>query len=246
MYKNFKDEIIATCEVNPQQECCGFIYLDNNKIKTVECENIHEDPTNFFKIKSDDFLFLKERHRPLASFHSHPNSDHSPTEFDLLQANELGLPMYIYSLKAKDFFVYKPNSCYQDELKNRPFVSDLYNCVSCAFDFYVQKFNLNCSKIINWAEPKEIKKGNELALEVCCNLDKYLDVKIQEIKREDLQVNDLIIIKTLRSNFYHYGILVTQNQIIHHSMHSFSSVASLDSRWMDFAVRFFRVSPLEV
>lgn len=244
MYKNFKDEIISICEANPDKEVCGFVFVDNNEIKVVECDNIHEDPKNFFKIKTDDYLFIKDKYELIASFHSHPSSEHILTEFDELNADELALPMYIYSLQTKDFFVYKPNSCYNKELKGRMFVPDLYNCVSCAFDYYVQKFNLQCSKNINWAEPKNIKRGNELALEVCCNLDRYLDVKIEEIDKSELQVNDLIIIKTLRSAFYHYGILVNSNQIIHHAMHSVSSIVSLDDRWMNFAHRFFRVSPL--
>jgi proteasome lid subunit RPN8/RPN11 len=244
MYKNFKDDIIKIAKANPQQESCGLIYLDKNKNpKVVECENIHDDPENFFKIKSEDYIFLEENYETLATFHSHPTSAAIPTEFDVLQADELGLPMYIYSLPEDSFYVYRPSMSHKKKILGRTFVPDLQNCLTCVIDFYLQKYNLDYPDKINWVETKDVKEGNGVALNAIMGLSND-SIEVRQIDKKDLDVNDLIVIKTLKSHYYHSGVLVNPNQVIHHSMHSICSIESLDSRWMNFVTKVFRVSAL--
>ena len=53
-------------------------------------------------------LTVLKRKKLLGIYHSHPNTDESPSEYDINMSEELAIPFLIYSLITKKVFLVLP------------------------------------------------------------------------------------------------------------------------------------------
>lgn len=121
---NIKDKIIQACCKNPKYESCGFVIYDNDGFNIVECENKAENKQEEFYIPAKDFLYAKKSYEIIAIYHSHPEGDESPSEFDKANCDSSCYPFLIFSNSNRKFNIIEPeyndaNPEYLKELKER-------------------------------------------------------------------------------------------------------------------------------
>ena len=93
---------------NVKEEACGFIYLENKKLKILEVKNSAEDKTSEFSISAKTYLYAKENHEIVGIYHSHPSGSEEPSEYDKKCAEITCLPFIIFSIKRRKFSVFCP------------------------------------------------------------------------------------------------------------------------------------------
>ena len=101
--ENLLKEIEEYAKANPSEESCGVIYLDNNSMFFMPCENLSGNKKKHFVINP---LILIEN-KVLYIYHSHVSQSSEPSILDIKSSNALCIPYLIYSLKDEDFYLYK-------------------------------------------------------------------------------------------------------------------------------------------
>ena len=90
-------EIKKHARSNINIECCGYIKGD----KVIECKNLSSSPDQHFFI--DPCIIIE--YSPDFIYHSHVNCSCKPSNFDILNFREIGIPFLIYSLIDDDFYL---------------------------------------------------------------------------------------------------------------------------------------------
>lgn len=92
----------------PNEEVCGFIYLEDGGFNVLEVENMAEDKSCEFYISAKSFLYAKENNNLVAVFHSHPTGNEELSEYDKNCSEATCMPFVVFSNKTGRFFVYEP------------------------------------------------------------------------------------------------------------------------------------------
>ena len=103
MDKKIEKLLITHANIDNKKECCGFIVLDNLKqLIIIPCENTYEFPSTGFRICPHEFLNIKKRYEIVCMYHSHPIGPAEFSQKDLDQADELCLPICVYSIQENN------------------------------------------------------------------------------------------------------------------------------------------------
>lgn len=93
--KNYAESIF-------DEESCGLI-VGQEKINFIPCRNLSRNKKNNFYISPADMI----RKNIMYIFHSHVGSSSQPSKMDIDNCKNIMIPFLIYSLRDKDFYVYK-------------------------------------------------------------------------------------------------------------------------------------------
>lgn len=246
MICNIKKNIKKHALSNFSEEVCGIVFEDKfGKACTVECNNIHPDKENCFQISLEDLYFVKNKYKILSIYHSHPKSKALPTGPDIANSEENGYPLYIYSIPEDDFYLHRPLSCSYKPLKQRNFTYDIYNCITCVLDFFVQKFGP--SKISkefdqNFVVPKDVDQANQVIYNCMKNSSKFANVRLEEVEPDSsLKINDILIMDFMKKIPYHVGVISKQDKMLHHFLNRLSGEDQIRDLWTKACVKRFRV-----
>jgi proteasome lid subunit RPN8/RPN11 len=185
--KDYYKEIIKHAESNPSEEVCGTISLDSNLIVTVTKEkNQSFDKQKMFEISPLRILGQKKL---LGIYHSHPRSSENPSQADINNSEELGIPFLIYSLVTKKIFLYIPDSFEPSSLIGRPYVRGFCECVNIPRDYYSQRcpwFKLDY-RSFNYFPDIDGKKANIYMLKIF--EEGFIKIKDKEdIRKHDMKM----------------------------------------------------------
>ena len=129
--------LVTHANINTNEECCGFIVLDNVKqLIIIPCENIYDFPEDGFRVCPHEFLKIKQKYEIVCLYHSHPRGDSAFSKKDLDQAEELSLPICVYSLQDKSFNIHFPKSCPTRGFIGREYIHHFQNCWKLIYDYY--------------------------------------------------------------------------------------------------------------
>ena len=207
--------LVTHANVNKNEECCGFIALDNIKQSIiVPCENIYDFPGDGFKVCPHEFLKIKQKYEIVCLYHSHPRGDSTFSKKDLDQAEELSLPICVYSLQDKSFNIHFPKSCPTKSFIGREYIHHFQNCWKLIYDYYDSEKKL-IDRNFNFYLKQEQNKNfaNEVVLRIT---DFFKRNNIKKIKREEAKIGDLVIFEASKKCFSHFGILLEDNEFMHH------------------------------
>tara|TARA_E500000178_G_C17036111_1_gene763447 strand:+ start:1878 stop:2192 length:315 start_codon:yes stop_codon:yes gene_type:complete len=101
------DEIFAHAKSAAPRECCGLVIEDDNKQKYIPSENLHEDKLHF-RIDPKLFIYHQLNSNIKYVVHSHYNSDCRPSQHDIDNCNEVGIPYMIVSYPGQEVFILEP------------------------------------------------------------------------------------------------------------------------------------------
>lgn len=106
--EEFLKEIKKISKSKSEIEICGFLLKKNKKILIKDCENIAIDKTCNFQISSKDYIDAWEQAEIIAIYHSHPKSSEKLSEIDISIADEMMIPIIVYSNKNNRFNIFTP------------------------------------------------------------------------------------------------------------------------------------------
>ena len=70
-----EQQIINYALKHEPQECCGFVVFKGQEKIFLPCENIADDPENYFEISTNDWLLAHQYDGIVAVVHSHPEGE---------------------------------------------------------------------------------------------------------------------------------------------------------------------------
>lgn len=117
-------EIKNISQSKSENEVCGFLFKKNKKILIKDCENIAIDKTCNFEISANDYLEVWENGEIIAIYHSHPNSSENLSDIDISIAEEMMIPIIVYSNKNNKFNIFIP-----EDIKKNKTLKDLEKSV---------------------------------------------------------------------------------------------------------------------
>ena len=74
---------------------CGFVILNGGELEFINCENIADDPENFFEISPDDFVAVGSRYDIVAIAHSHPGGEPVLSVADFQMQQNTGMDWWL-------------------------------------------------------------------------------------------------------------------------------------------------------
>lgn len=89
------------------RECCGLVIQDGNNKRYIPMENISENE-NEFEMNPLAFATIQAISKILYVVHSHYDEDCHPSEHDINNCNEIGIPYFIVSYPDKDYTILEP------------------------------------------------------------------------------------------------------------------------------------------
>ena len=105
---------IKNHSLSKNEEICGFVIQDSDNIKIYPVDNAAKDKKNTFIIPAKEYLYVEQNFKVLAIYHSHLESDTTPSEMDKKTCEAVHLPFIIYSKKTDDFSILFPDE-YKDK-----------------------------------------------------------------------------------------------------------------------------------
>ena len=89
-------------------ECCGLIVQDGDKKRYIRMKNISENE-NRFEMDGLAFATYQLISKILYVVHSHYDEDCRPSQNDINNCNEIGIPYLIVSYPDKNHYILEPN-----------------------------------------------------------------------------------------------------------------------------------------
>jgi proteasome lid subunit RPN8/RPN11 len=217
--KKIKNFIKSQASKNAPKECCGFIVEKNNNISCVNVENIAQDPVANFQISAIDFLNTKKLNDSiLYIYHSHVNDDFNFSQLDISTSDNLNIPFVLYTIKNNDYKFYFPTN-FKKRYIGRYFKIGENDCFTFIKEYFLKELNVNIEPIF---------KNYTSHIEAQTVFNKNLEFNFLEknnffkIEKDDLNVNDLLVISTLFGK--HFAIYIGNNKIIHQPIFGFSKI----------------------
>ncbi len=100
-------DIFKHAEQEAPRECCGLVIEENNNEKYIPLENISTEKDEF---RMDGKTFVKYQLISKIKYvvHSHYGQDCQPSDADIIQCREVGIPYLIVSYPDKDYTIIQP------------------------------------------------------------------------------------------------------------------------------------------
>lgn len=232
---SFEQDIIEHANLFPDEEVCGFVLFDYEKGAYAKpMLNISDNKKISFKINPSEYLKYKSSDKLLGIYHSHPTSSESPSDFDLINAKEVGLPYLIYSLLNNKFFLHYPETYSARDYIGRPHIRGFFECTTIARDYYKKEKKLDFS---NWVDnhwpPENYEEINDMIFSMLTSRGKKINI-------ESIKKGDVILFGIAKR--IHCGVYVGDGEFIHQLLGKFSSKEMLDDRYKRFIKAIYRYS----
>ena len=227
------------------KESCGVIV--NNKY--IRCRNVHSTPETDFKMCPEDYLAACDIGEVQAVIHSHPDLPAKPSELDISQCKESGVPWGIVSIvegKHKDSFWMSPNE--KTPLLGRPYIWGLYDCLSIVLDYYKYEHDIDLG---DFNRPKDWTKHKSPLYEQGLSANGFFRV-------DSPKDGDVILMQLCGDYASHAGIYLESGKlkcedvgypvtgcIIHHEMGRESRRDIYGGYWLEKTVSIWRHKNLE-
>ncbi len=100
-------DIFKHAEQVAPKECCGLVIEENDNEKYIPLENISTEKDEF---RMDGKTFVKYQLISKIKYvvHSHYGQDCQPSDADIIQCREVGIPYLIVSYPDKDYTIIQP------------------------------------------------------------------------------------------------------------------------------------------
>ncbi len=207
------------------KECCGVFYIPEETMVPVAmpCQNIDEDPINFFTVSPNDYLTASLKGKIGAYYHSHLESD-TFSDFDRLVAEKFKLGCIMYHLPTDKFYEYSPIG-YELPLVGRQYTIGFVDCFSLVKDYYFRNLNILLPEFTHpyrGIEHKSDHPDNNSKHDVLP--DYFLLNGFSEVK--SVKEGDVILMNTADIlSPVHCAIYKAGNHILHHP---FKKISKLD------------------
>lgn len=203
-------------------ECCGFVMCDKGKETYLEVKNLHEKPTDFFRLDPDELLPVLSGRANLRCFvHSHPNGLAAPSSADRVLCENLAVPFIIVSLPDTQWSETFPEG-WTLPLVGREFQHGTIDCYSLCRDYYRQKLKIDLPDF--YREDNWWLKGKNYYINNIAPTGFTLV--------SDLRIHDMLLFTAASPVPNHAAIYVGDGLILHHVPQRLSCHQPLGGFWL--------------
>jgi len=206
------------CLENPAIESCGLIIETPNGIIAEPCKNISNFPKHHFLISSEEQREKEYKGKLLGFYHSHVDeSDFS--YLDKSVSEKTNLECFLYQIPTGKLLSYKPNG-WRAPYLGRPFVPGIFDCYQLVKDYYKTELNVELPDLDHPFRFAPTQDAEELpkvgySKKSTFLVDYFLSNGFQKV--DDIQLNDILLIKTDRIDAAaHCLIYYGNDKILHH------------------------------
>lgn len=214
-------------------ESVGFVVKSGDKIKFQPAENIHENPTNNFRIAANQVPWDSM----MALIHNHPEGNLRPSRNDMELYKSIKKPMGIFishksehEISHSDLVWYDPEySGYPYE--GRPFINGICDCYSLIRDFYRVEYGITLRdypRDQDWFNPDYFEKLNLYE-------DYFAEEGFEEIT-DTPKRGDIFLMKIYLGRYVgpinHGAIYLGDEKILHHLQGRLSSIDNA-AKWVN-------------
>lgn len=214
-------------------ETCGFIVKKNNQFSCIPCENIAENPKEYFKISSFKFLEIKKNYKIYYIYHSHIENDIF-SEMDKNCSDNLNIPLILYFLKKDTINIYEPINVKQEYI-GRFYKYKKYDCFTLVRDFYLKELNYDLT--VEYKESLEDINVKDYFL-------KYHTIKnltcINNFNECNLKINDIILMDGIKKSS-HCAVYLGNDKILHQPRFGFSKIENYCNFYKNHTDSIFRL-----
>jgi len=215
---------------NHREEICGLIYVSTFKKEIIirECENISLDKRNKFLINPADRKICEQKGKVLASFHSHIKGGGFSSE-DINSSLQTEIPYILYNIIENKFYFFDPiKYCYYKKYINLNYQNGVNDCWATLGRYFNDELKIS---IID-PECERFKKPDKNLSWAYEDRKEWMDkVNLRRIDPKcirDLEVNDILVLKSQNEEIPTSGAILLHNKLILHQRdHQISKIESL-------------------
>lgn len=210
------------------RESCGLVTIVKGRELYMPCENVASDPLNDFEISGRRYAEVETMGAIMAIVHSHPNSGPRPSQADLVQCEEWGMPWYIIGVntvngeRACEIERFEPSG-YEAPLTGRQWHHGVLDCYSLCRDWYKRERGIELPNMHReddwWDKGQNLYEEHfrEFGFEVVARKEG------PRIDMADLQPGDALLMQVQAPVINHAAIYLGDERILHHRMDRLSS-----------------------
>ncbi len=211
---NIRDAALKQAKEEFPRESCGLVVVIKGKRRYFACKNIAETPYEHFVLDPNDYAEAQDKGEIIAVVHSHPKTNHAPSQADKVACEKTGLPWHVVNPNT-ELWGYCEPSGYELPYVGREFVHGIIDCYTLCRDWYNKELGLNLrdyERRDDWWH-----KGQNLYL------DNFKREGFHEIKEEELQFGDALLMQIESPVPNHAAIFLGENLVLHHVQGRLSS-----------------------
>lgn len=215
------------------KEACGIVVVKKGKEWYVPCKNIASTPSEHFIISPHDLAEAEDSGKITCYVHSHPNEGARPSQADLVQCENNGLPWTIIAVhqdageeapRIADVFNFKPTG-YEADLIGREFNYGVLDCWTLVQDWYFRELGIvlpDGSHTDGWWD-----KGQDLYM------NRFKKWGFEEVSVDDIQRGDVIFMQIKSPVANHAAVYLGDMKILHHLYGRLSSRDVYGGYWQE-------------
>ena len=219
-------EILEHAKRQYPLESCGLVLEDGTYIP---CNNMHPTPNTNFKIDPLDFANAEDIGEIVKVVHSHVDVPPTPSQADLVNIENSGIPWIIVNAKTETHTETMPTG-YAAPLVGRVFTAGVLDCFTIIQDYHVRELNIPFADIER--QDKWWEYGENLYLD---NYEEWGFSPVKELKK-----NDVILMTLGSSTVNHAAMYLGDGHIMHHVQGRLSSIDVYGGYWAKNTYAFMR------
>ena len=208
------EKIQAHAAEESPKECCGLVAVVKGRRKYFPCKNLAVTPEEHFALDPLDYAAVEDQGEIVAVVHSHPVTNHAPSQADRVACEQSGLPWHIINPNTGNWGYCEPEG-FELPYVGREFAHGTVDCYSLCRDWYKREWGLelkNYPRRDQWWE-----NGQNLYL------DNFEKEGFHRIPVSELQRGDALLMQLSSPVPNHAAIYIGDQQVLHHVQGRLSS-----------------------
>tara|TARA_R100001463_G_scaffold89397_2_gene144166 strand:+ start:834 stop:1553 length:720 start_codon:yes stop_codon:yes gene_type:complete len=212
--EEIKEQALIHAKEESPRESVGLVHIVKGRERYFRCKNQAEEPELHFCLDPSDYLKCEKQGEIVGVIHSHPISNPKPSEADKVACERTDLPWFIVNPNTEKWGYYEPSG-FKLPYVGREWAHGVVDCYTLWKDWYKGELNIDMSEYNR--QDDWWNKGENLYL------DNFKNEGMREVKVEDIQYADIILMNIESPVPNHAAIYLGENVILHHVTNRLSS-----------------------
>jgi proteasome lid subunit RPN8/RPN11 len=209
-----KEEALQHARDEFPKESCGLVAVVKGRKRYFACRNLAETPSEHFVLDPEQYAEIEDKGEIVAVIHSHPITNHAPSQADQVACEKSGLPWHIVNPQTEQWGYCEPKG-FELPYVGREFVFGLVDCYSLCRDWYKREMSLDLRDYQR--RDRFWLRGENLYL------DNFAKEGFRAVPHGDLQWGDAILMQLSSPLPNHAAIYLGDQLILHHAQGRLSS-----------------------
>ena len=196
------------------QESCGLVAVVKGRRRYFPCRNIADTPDEHFVLDPADYVAIEEKGEIVSVIHSHPKTNHAPSQADRVACEKSGLLWYVVNPQTEAWGYCEPEG-FELPYVGREFAFGIVDCYSLCRDWYKREWDLDL---------KDYERRDQFWLRgESLYMDNFANEGFRKIPLEELQPGDAILMQLNAPLPNHAAVYLGDQMILHHLQGRLSS-----------------------